>query len=60
LKTVKQLKNDTELLNLALEETRDQEAIKSITKKYTKLWKNLFHKYANTGFSNKGAAINFD
>jgi hypothetical protein len=45
---------------LGLEETRDQEAIKSVMKKYNKLWKNLFHKYANTGFSNKGAAVNFD
>lgn len=28
-------------------------------KKYNKLWKNLFSKYANTGFTTK-IAINFD
>jgi hypothetical protein len=27
---------------------RDQEAIKSVMKKYQKLWRNLFSKYANT------------
>jgi len=54
------LKTEIELLDLTLEENRDQEAIKKVMKKYSKLWKNLFHKYANTGFSNKGAAINFD
>jgi len=43
-----------------MEENRDQEVIKSVMKKYSKLWKNLFHKYANTGFSNKGMAVNFD
>ena len=60
IKTVKQLKNDIELLNLDMEETRDQESIKSVMKKYTKLWKNLFQKYSNTGFSNKGSSANFD
>ena len=54
------MKTEIELLDLTLEENRDQEAIKKVMKKYSKLWKNLFHKYANTGFSNKGAAINFD
>ena len=57
---MKQLKNDIELLNLDMEETRDQESIKSVMKKYTKLWKNLFQKYSNTGFSNKGSSANFD
>ncbi len=57
---MKQLKNDIELLNLDMEEIRDQESIKSVMKKYSKLWKNLFHKYSNTGFSNKGSSANFD
>jgi hypothetical protein len=35
------------------------EAVKMCMKKYHKLWKNLFSKYANTGFTTK-AAINFD
>lgn len=57
-KIFKLVKNEVSLLNLENEEQRDQEAIKAVMKKYSKLWKNLFHKYANTGFSSK--ARNFD
>ncbi len=47
------------LLDLNEEEERDKEAANAIMKKYSKLWKNLFYKYANSGFSSK-QINNFD
>jgi hypothetical protein len=41
------------------EEDRDREAVQSFMKKYAKLWKNLYYKYANSGFSAK-QIYNFD
>ena len=41
------------LLDLELEEERDKEAVTAFMKKYAKLWKNLFSKYANSGYSAK-------
>ena len=35
------------------EETRDKDAVTDFMNKYTKLWKNLFTKYQNVGFSHK-------
>ena len=47
------------LLDLEEEETRDKELVLEFLKKYSKLWKNLFYKYANSGFSSK-QINNFD
>jgi hypothetical protein len=47
------------LLDLESEEERDKEAVNALMKKYAKLWKNLFYKYANTGYSAK-QIYNFD
>lgn len=56
---LKTLKSSIDLVDLEQEEQRDVEAIRMCMKKYHKLWKNLFSKYANTGFSTKHAT-NFD
>jgi hypothetical protein len=40
-------------LDLNEEEGRDKEAVEEYLKKYAKLWKNLFYKYANCGYSSK-------
>lgn len=50
---------DIKLLNLDEEEIRDKEGMLLIMKKYAKLWKNLYYKYANSGFSSKKIS-NFD
>ena len=47
------------LIDLNEEEERDNEAVILFMKKYAKLWRNLFHKYANSGFSSK-QITNFD
>lgn len=47
------------LLNLEEEETRDKDGMVAVMKKYAKLWKNLYYKYANSGFSSKEVS-NFD
>jgi len=47
------------LLELEQEEERDKEAINYFMKKYGKLWRNFFHKYANSCFSSK-QITNFD
>jgi hypothetical protein len=36
-----------QLVNLADEEDRDQEMVASFIKKYSKIWKFLFGRYAN-------------
>jgi hypothetical protein len=41
------------LLDLEEEEERDKETVNEFMKKYSKLWRNLFYKYANSGFSSK-------
>ena len=41
------------------EEERDKEAVNYFMKKYAKIWRNLFHKYANSCFSSKQIS-NFD
>ncbi len=41
------------LLDLEEEEERDKETINEFMKKYAKLWRNLFYKYANSGYSSK-------
>jgi len=43
----------SELLDLEYEEQRDIEAVRACMKKHSRLWKNLFSKYANTGFTTK-------
>jgi hypothetical protein len=50
---------DIELLNYNEEEERDVIAVKMIAKKYSKLFKFLFTKYANSGYSVK-AFRNFE
>jgi len=47
------------LIDLGDEEDRDVEAIKIFMKKYSKLWRFMFKKYANLGFSAKNIQ-NFD
>ena len=47
------------LLDLEEEEDRDKEAINGFMKKYGKLWRNFFHKYANSCYSSK-VVLNFD
>lgn len=47
------------LFDFQEEEQRDVEAIKIFMKKYSKLWKFYFNKYANIGFSAKEIR-NFD
>lgn len=47
------------LLDLDQEEERDKETMTELMKKYSKLWKNLFNKYANSCFSSK-QIYNFD
>jgi len=44
---------EIKLLNLDEEEDRDREAMLLVMKKYAKLWKNLYYKYSNSGFSSK-------
>lgn len=50
---------EIELFDFEEEEQRDVEAIKLLMKKYSKLWKFYFEKYANIGFSTKQIK-NFD
>jgi hypothetical protein len=45
------LVQDIELIEIDEEEDREKEAIKLFYKKYNKIFKFLFNKYANTGFS---------
>ena len=49
----KAIQAQIKLLNLDEEEDRDKEAMTLLMKKYTKLWKNLYYKYVNSGFSSK-------
>ena len=42
-----------ELINLEEDEERDVQAIKIFMKKYSKLWRFIFKKYANMLFSSK-------
>ena len=49
----KMVNPEIKLLNLEEEEDRDREAMILTMKKYTKLWKNLYYKYCNSGFSSK-------
>ena len=49
----KMMAPEIKLLNLDEEEDRDKEAMLLIMKKYAKLWKNLYYKYSNSGFSSK-------
>ena len=48
-----------DLIDLEDEEQRDVEAIRIFLKKYSKLWRFMFKKYANMGFSTKPIR-NFD
>jgi hypothetical protein len=41
------------LVNMEEEEERDRLGVSEFMKKYAKLWRNLFSKYANSGFSSK-------
>ena len=50
---------EIKLLNLDEEENRDKESMQVVMKKYSKLWKNLYYKYSNSGFSSK-KVTNFD
>ena len=50
---------DMKLVDLDLEEERDKQAVLLLMKKYSKLWRNLFSKYANSCFSTK-QINNFD
>lgn len=50
---------EIDLFDFEQEEIRDVEAIKIFMKKYSKLWKFYFNKYANIGFSAKEIR-NFD
>jgi len=50
---------EIELFDLDEEEERDANAIKLFMKKYAKLWKFLYYKYANMCYSHK-SINNFD
>jgi hypothetical protein len=50
---------EIKLLNLDEEENRDKESMLVLMKKYSKLWRNLYYKYSNSGFSSK-KVTNFD
>lgn len=50
---------DIKLIILEEEEDRDREAMQLAMKKYSKLWKNLYYKYSNSGFNPKNVS-NFD
>ena len=49
----KMISQELKLLNLDEEEDRDKEAMNLVMKKYSKLWRNLYYKYSNSGFSSK-------
>ncbi len=49
----KMVKPEIKLLNLDEEENRDKEAMIIMMRKYGKIWKNLYYKYSNSGFSSK-------
>lgn len=55
MKRVPQIK----LFDIEEEEEIDREAVKNLMKKYSKLWRNLFSKYENSGFNSK-QVYNFD
>lgn len=46
-------------MNLEEEEDRDREAMNLMMKRYSKLWRNLYYKYSNSGFNSKNVT-NFD
>jgi len=50
---------EIELFDYDAEEERDVNEIKLFVKRYSKLWKYLFYKYANSGFSSR-SVNNFD
>lgn len=47
------------MVDLLEEEDRDREILNQFMKKYAKIWKFLFGRYANQAYSTKGRA-NFD
>lgn len=51
---------EIELYDFAIEEERDVQAVQIFMKKYSKLWKFLYNKYANSCFSIDTNAPNFD
>ena len=48
------LENQLHLVNLDEEEERDREMINQFMKKYAKIWKFMFQRYANQAYSSKG------
>ena len=55
----RKLNKDIELFDFDEEEYRDKQGVVLLAKKYSKLLKFLFNKYANSGHSNKDVS-NFD
>ena len=53
LSEARKIQAEYKLLDLEEEEERDKEAVEAYLKKFAKLFRNLFSKYANSGFSSK-------
>lgn len=53
LSEARKLEPEIGLVDLAEEEDRDKDAVEACMKKFAKLFRNLFTKYANSGFSSK-------
>lgn len=51
---------EIELYDFSMEEERDVQTVQIFMKKYSRLWKFLYHKYANSLFSIEKNAPNFD
>lgn len=53
------MESQVQLVDLMEEEDRDREILNQFMKKYAKIWKFLFGRYANQAYSTKGRG-NFD
>lgn len=59
LSDARKLEPELNLVDLSEEEDRDKDAVEACMRKFAKLFRNLFTKYANSGFSSKQLK-NFD
>ena len=48
------LEDQIKLIDIDQEEDRDREMLDSFMKKYSKIWKYMFQRYHNQGYSTKG------
>ena len=54
------LEEQIQLVDINEEEERDREMINQFLKKYAKIWKFMFQRYANQAYSTKGKRGDFD